>query len=1189
MGSAELDWSVIQRYFRDTPFFLTRHQFDSYHDFVLNKIPYIIKTLNSELLIIKYAEDKKTLKHEIRPFIGGRDGTRIYYSKPTIVEGDKTRPLFPNEARLKDLSYMMDLFVDVEIEYKDFSGAAPRVETRTFSNVLIGQIPIMVRSHMCSLDAQPDAVLPELGECPYDQGGYFIMNGKEKVMIAQERISTNRIFFERVRDDPVSEFAWHGFMRCTSRENNLFPKTINFGILNKDYMKGSRRGAITVTCPKLERGAGTPIKIPVFVMFRALGVESDREILRHIVPGLDNAPLLSLLRASVIDNEHNIFSQEEALQYLKSFVRFNDRSMVLFVLTEEFLPNVGKNFADKALMLGHIVNRIARISMGAIPEADRDNFMYKRVDTSGSLMANLFRDFYNEFRNNVRNTMDRFYNQGNWGRSGMVTDMVNADNFRQVFRDDSIRVGFTKSLRGRWGVSTDPNRQVADPAKQGIVQDLGRLSYIGYISHVRRLSTPIDDTLKITGPRRLRAPAWGYICPVESPDGSGIGIIKHFAMLNHTTLGSDPKEIEVFLWAHGTVPLAQLTKEQRTTWGKVLIDDVWIGMHSETRVLADELRAARRAGRIDRYVGISWNILRDEVHARTEAGRFSRPIYVVKDGARVIDGLAQKNGSWESLLVANALEYIDAEEADVSLIAMRAEDLADRLKHYTHCEIHPSTILSAYSSSVPFPNHIPAPRCVFSAAQIKQAIGVYATNFNHRMDRASYVLHYPQAALINTRYTTPFYSDSLPYGENLIVAVATYTGYNQEDALIINASSVERGMFNTSVFKSVVAKEDLNRSTGQRIQFADPAVLGVDVKGFSAGEGRPVRYDKSGFPAENTYIHDGEAFVGMVSSMPPAEGGEERAYEYKPIVADKTFYGMVDKVFVYPGETPDLKRAKIRFRKVRTPELGDKMASRYAIKGVCGMLIRQEDMPFTADGLVPDLIVNPHSFPTRLSMAQVMELLMSKACCAMGGRIDGTAFEAVDLSAIADEMERAGLNHHGDEIMYNGRTGDQMPTQIYIGPTYYCRLKHMVADKINYRSGDGPRSMATHQPVKGRARGGGLRVGEMENNVLLAHGFGSFSKECMMKKSDGWVMDVDTDSGNMAITNPREGFAYSSPGVSSTGITRIETPFTLKMMLQELEGMGIAAQLHTKNENENENGYDDDGDSVGEYMADSDD
>jgi len=1175
------DWSLIQRYFRETPFFLTRHQFDSYHDLVFNKIPSIIRVLNSKLTVLKTAEDQVTRLHEIKPYIGGKDGTGIYYSKPVIYDQGSTRPLFPNEARLKDLPYMMDLHVDVDIEYHDFSEKTPKVTTKKFKNILIGQLPIMVRSKMCSLYGKSDSVLQELGECPYDQGGYFIMNGKEKVVIAQERISTNRIFFNKVDESTInqSNFSWSGFLRCTSRENTLFPKTITFGILSKEYLKGKRQNAIVVTCPQILTKTQALFEIPLFIMFRALGVESDREIIRHIVPDMDdplNKPLLELLRYSVIDpgnspQQRRIYSQVDALDYLKHFVKYSDPNIARMIVTDEFLPNIGQNFANKALMLGHIINKIIRISLGLLPEIDRDNVMYKRVDTTGFAMADLFRDFYNDFRNHVRDTLDRFYNrdEGNWKKLGLL-NMVNSDNYTKIFKDEFIRVGFDKMLRGQWGVNLTRNRMVADSRKLGVVQDLNRKSYMGYVSHVRCLVTPMDDTLKITGPRKLRAPIWGYICPIESPDGSHIGLLKHFSMLTYTTLGSSPEVLESLLLEKGVVVLGKLSQLQIQSDTKVLIDDVWFGMTSDPFELYTFLLEARRNGDIDIYTGLTWNFLQNELHLRTEKGRFSRPLYIVKDNVRVIDTLPKKEreGSFESLL-GKAIEYIDAEEADMCLIAMRPEDLGDKLKKYTHCEIHPSTILSAYSASIPFPHHIPAPRTVFGAAQIKQAIGVYATNFNNRIDRATYILHYPQSALVKTRYTQAFNAEALPFGENLIVAVATYTGYNVEDSVILNRSSIERGMFNTSVYKSAVYQEERSNS-GRVVRFTDPQQLGVDVKNWDST--KPVYYNRDGLPTENTYIHDGDTFVGMVDSHLE---GEQRVYTDVSVKADKTIYGMVDKVFRFSDpNNSDLQRVKIRFRKMRFPELGDKVASRYAIKGVCGMVIPHEDMPFTADGLVPDIIVNPHSFPSRMSMGQFLEGILSKAACSLGTMFDGTAFDNVNMDAVYDKLEEMGMNRHGDEILYNGRTGEQIPTHIYIAPTYYCRLKHMVADKINYRSSDGPRSMATFQPIKGRARGGGLRIGEMEMNVLLGHGIAQFTQESLMLKSDGrlrnsrgldqvYTFPIDETTGYQAITNPRDGTAFSTPGVSINSAVNVAIPANFKILLQELEGLNVAAKLMT--------------------------
>lgn len=1213
-SSSELHWKILDTYFQHTPSYFTNHHLDSFHDFVDNKIPYTMKTLNPFVMLKNDSEGK--LKHEARVYIGGKDADRIYISKPTIVDSETgvMRNMFPNEARLKDMTYASDLHVDIEVEFIDHS--QNRTETSTFKQVRIGMLPIMLHSKLCALHGQPPEVLKEMGECPYDQGGYFIVDGKEKVIVAQERIVTNRLF---VNPSGKPEFSYEALIRCTPQDNNLFPKTVYFGVHSKEYLKGKRQNAIALTCPNINKN------IPLFTMFRALGVESDRDILQYILYDVDapaNKPLVEFLRASIVDG-NSLFTQTEALEYLANFVDFRNVDAVRYILMNDFLPQMGRSFEAKALELGHIVNKMVKTAMGMIPETDRDNFMFKRVEISGFLLANLFRDLYNEFRNHVRNKMDSQYIYGPWKSTGAFHKLINPTNIRMIFSDEPIEQGLRRSLKGQWGAANNSMK------KEGVVQDLNRLSYMGYVSHMRRVYNPIDSSTKIVGPHRLHSSQWGIVCPAESPDGGNVGLLKHFSMLTRITFDSSHEEMFKCLMDNGLLTLEMVRHGDIAHGTKVFINDVWKGIHMDAPALVAKLKALRRHGYINAFTGISWNIFEKEVHVRTDSGRCCRPLYVVRNNRLAIPkdmraAVMKGDATWLSLVSGSrsdmslydplyhppkasqelteddacSMEYIDAEEANNCLVAMRPHDLKQEggpHKQYTHCEIHPSTILSVYTNSIPLSNHNQAPRNVFSGAQGKQAIGIYATNFNHRIDTASYVLHYPQMALVHTRYSGHANSDVLPNGENLIVAIATYTGYNQEDSIIINKNSIERGLFNISVFKSFVDSEESNPAAGERIIFANPLELqkqGVPVEFKTAYWNK---LDADGLPKLNEHMYEEDVYLGkvgihsaMVKQEDPtslfAEQFKREEYRDKSKVADKVKYGTIDKVYVHRNEE-GLRKVKIRFRNMRKPELGDKMASRHGQKGVCGMILPQENMPFTKDGLVPDIIINPHAIPTRMTIAHLVECILCKLCCASGTRIDGTAFEGLDVDGLYDVLQnKYKMNKYGDELMYNGMTGEQIPTHIFVGPTYYFRLKHMVKDKVNYRR-TGAMNTTTRQPTKGRAQGGGLRIGEMETNALLGHGISNFIKETMMERSDAFQYHIDNEDGTILMTNPQEGMYKRDPQTSSKDVGLVQTPYALKMFLQEMEAFGISSHMLSTSHNQTYEEEENEEDAVAEEEA----
>ncbi len=1152
-----LDWAIIDSYFKTTEHFFTKHHLDSFHEFIYESIPYTISTLNPIQTLKK--DESGNLQYEINVYVGGRDGRETFLAKPTLFEDGTHRPLYPNEARLRDITYASDLFVNVLVEYIDFTDGRGKKTERKFEMVQIASIPILLHSRICALYEQPSTILKELGECPYDQGGYFIINGKEKVIIAQERMVTNRLFTGKSK---LPEFSHEALIRFTSAENSLFPKTVRFGVYSREYRKGARNRSIILTCPNIEN-----LNIPIFVVFRALGIESDRDIIQYILGGTidkSNEAIVDFLRMSVVDGSF-IYTQEEALSYLSGFTRYKTSEHVRYILEQDFFSNVGADFDHKAKCLGSTVKSIIYNVLGIVADTDRDNYLFKRIDLSGFMLANLFRDMYNKLRNHIRNNVDRQYHYGSWKSTKDITDLVNDDNIGFLFSKQIMVDGIIKSMKGNWGVTNDP-------ADQGKVQDLNRLSYMGYVSHVRRVNTPVGGSVKLVGPHRLNGSHWGMVCPADSPDGASIGLTKHFTVMTMITSSVDMSVLQPYLIKYGMRNLGDVPATSAGRSCRVLLNDTWVGNHESPYELMTNLKRDRRQGSIPWTVGLSWKILNNEISIRCDSGRACRPVYIVGEKNELLVDKYEKqlrNLSWKDLLPGTkslpecVVEYIDVEETNVCLIAMTRAYLKDSLKTYTHCEIHPSTVLSVYTNTIPFANHNAAPRNVFSAAQGKQAIGVYATNFNHRIDTASYILHYPQKALLHTRYSEYSNTDILPNGENLIVAVMTYTGYNMEDSIMVNRSSVERGMFNITVYKSHVDEEKSNHSGGERVIFCHPEEL--EKRGenmIKSGDAKNYQYlDADGFPKVNSQIHEGDVYLGKCNMKKSMVEGMMDEYRDVSEKGDKTFTGTIDKVFVSRNEDGN-RRVKMRLRKMRKPELGDKMASRMGQKGICGMLLPQEAMPFTKEGVVPDIIINPHAFPSRMTIAHLLESVLGKLCCKAGVRVDGTIFRDHNLETLYDKMEDYDMDRHGNDILYNGRTGEQIPCSIFFGPTYYFRLKHMVADKVNYRS-TGAKTATTRQPIKGRSRGGGLRIGEMETNALLGHGIAGFIKESMMVRADDYKTHVENNGGSLAISNPKLGLWKSGPNETTTSISAVAMPYAFKMMMQEVEAFGIKPRIQT--------------------------
>ena len=1171
---------VLEKYFKTNRYFISKHHLDSYDDFVSHKLANTIKVLNP-ITVLKNQENG-VISHEIEIFVGGADAKAIYLKPPQFL---------PNEARLRDLTYAADMFADILIKYTTHNKTtgSSKVEETALKEVRIGQLPIMLHSKLCVLRDKSASELIQMGECPKDVGGYFIVDGKEKVIVAQERIATNRIFINKSGDD---KYSYSGMVRCTSRENPLFPKTIHLHVRRDELKrpesreKEAPRNSIVIDIPGFSTtsesqnplagdAAGAPgtkkLTVPLFVLFRALGVESDRDIIHHIVPDLDNnanKKLLDFLYFSVL-NGRVCATQEAALKYLANRVEYQSEDRVAHILMHDVFPNMGTSYAAKALFLGHVVNKLIRVAIGAEPESDRDNYLYKRVDISGFLIGNLFRDYYNQFRNTMRNRIDQQYLYGPWRTSSEVRNLINKTNFFKIFDGNVITNGMLKSLKGSWGRSMVEEK--IDPAKvkQGLVQDLARISYMGFTSHLRRVNTPIDPTSKVVAPHRLHPTQWGVMCPAESPDGGSIGLLKNFAIMCHVTFDAPIEAIEAALAKNGLQPLTAI---RPADYCKVMINSNWVGLHAAPDKLFAVMKRLKRTGAIDKYTSISWDVFKNEINILTEAGRCTRPLFVVENGALVYDPVKHAGSSWDQLVSTGVIEYMDVEEIGYAYVAMWPRDIS--LRH-THCELHPSTIFSVVTHNIPLANHNQAPRNVFFGAQGKQAIGIYATNFNNRIDTMSYVLNYPQRAIVGTRYMDYIGNNELPAGNNLIVAIASYMGMNQEDGIMINRAAIERGCFNLTYFKNFVESEDDNKRDNEQTVFANPLKMtqeGVDLKNIKFA--RYGTLDDNGFPRLNTYISEGDAIIGKTLVKRELKDDKENAlgglfdakvvaetYMDKTIVADKTVEGIIDRVYVYTG-ADGAKKCKIRMRKNRIPELGDKMSSRHGQKGVVGYIVNPEDMPFNHDhGIVPDIIINPHAIPSRMTIGHLLECVLAKAGCQLGCMVDGTPFCDYDYEGLMKALEsRFGMERYGNEVLYDARSGRQIETDIFFGPTYYQRLKHMVGDKINYRVRGGPITIRTRQPTKGRSAGGALRLGEMEFHCNFAHGVASFMKESLIDRSDDYVFYIDNRTGDILASKPN---GDVGPGATSDDVSMVRAPYSMKLLMQEMMALGVKAQLIT--------------------------
>jgi DNA-directed RNA polymerase II subunit RPB2 len=1097
----------------------------------------------------------------------------------------------------------------------------------TLEKIFLGKFPIMVQSDFCALHGMPRNARYNLGECKNDLGGYFIIDGKEKTIVSQEKFADNMLYIKKVDDE---KYLYSAELRSVSENASKPVRTFSVKICTPSKKYTNKQ--IVVKIPNVRA------PVPLFIVFRALGIISDKEIISYCLLDLEKyESMIDLFIPSVHDGA-NIMTQQNALKYIALLTKGKGISHALEILTDYFLPHVGEtNYIAKAYALGDIVYRLLSVYNGTELPTDRDNFKYKRIELVGSLLYDLFREYWSIQLRNIHLEFEKrlYYNQEMYESNlfGLITQ-----NYMDVFRERELEKGFKKAFKGNWGAYSHTKRI-------GVVQDLNRLSFNSALNHLRKTNLPLDSGSKLVGPRVLHNSQWGFIDPIDTPDGGSIGLHKHLAIATYITRGVSREPMIAWLrekWAMKLIE--EFSPRTLANVTKVIINGFLVGGVEQPMECIKTFRLYRRNALLPIYSSATFDFRLKTIFVYTDGGRLSRPIFYKDDSTNKLSYMSKKmlkrlqdgEFSWSELTtgfnkkrehitfnpsemniyklhelyegVENetnpakldrflhdkaVLDYIDSSESEHTLIALNPESFEESmdsngLSKYTHCEIHNSLLFGMMCNMIIFPENNPATRNSFSCGQSKQASSLYHTNYQVRMDKTAVLLNYGQTPLVKSRFLDHINKEENAYGENAIVAIACYSGYNVEDAMLINEASIGRGLFRTSYISCYEGHEETNSGTETRVEKRFTNVQ-EDPNIMNTRSGSDYsQLDEHGLIKEGTIVTENTAIIGNAVTTYPVS---EMAINMPTSVRDESKFpkkgqkGVVDRVFITDDE--EGKRiAKVRIIEQRIPTIGDKMASRAGQKGTIGMVVPERDMPFTKDGLKPDIIINPHAIPTRMTIGQLVECITGKACAMVGGFGDCTAFnnKGSKIGMFGEILTKQGFHSNGNELLYNGMTGEQMETEIFMGPTYYMRLKHMVKDKINYRA-TGPRTQLTKQTVGGRANDGGLRVGEMERDTIISHGISDFLRESMMERGDKYYVAICNKSGLISIYNPAKKL-FMSPMVDGPlkyvgslenedlrlehvtkfgrSFSIICVPYTFKLLVQELQSMNVQMRVITE-------------------------
>lgn len=1029
---------------------------------------------------------------------------KIEVGKPRVTEADGSASLItPAEAQLRNLTYAAPITLELTVK-KDGQIDSEVVE--------IGRIPIMVKSKNCNTMGMSKEDLIANYNDPLDPGGYFIIKGNERVMIMAEDLAENQPFIENNKkgDLTLKLFSLKGTYRI--------PITIT----------ENKEGIFNVSFSRFK-------DIPAIVLLKALGLTKESDIAKYIGKETD----------SVIVNLYeytNMAEKEDAMMFIAEKTNLQGTKKEILDRVKQridsyLFPHIGQKKEDrmkKAVTLCKFIKQFLVAKENPRLRTDKDHYANKRVRLSGDLLATLFRVNLGILVRDIQYSL-----QKSSKRKKFFSIKVLAKSTLFSHRVESA------IATGSW-----------TGERSGITQNIDKTNYLATISQLQRVSSMLPGDQENFMARTLHPTHYGRFCPIETPEGTEIGLRKNLAILARVSTRVELDESKFMK----DLESLELNKEDIGNYD-VFFNGMFIGTVNDGNKFVKQIREKRRENQLP----VQMSFREDEgiktIYISTESGRVLRPLIIVENGTSKLKSehlvqIEQGEIKWKDLIEKGIIEYLDAAEEENALVALNEESLT---QEHTHLEIDPVSLFGTVTSLVPYGNHDQSSRLNRGSKTQKQALGLYSANYLCRLDTDVSILQYPQKPIVRS-----FVYDTLntyPAGQNLVVAIMAYEGYNMEDALVLNKGSLDRGLGRSFYFRPYSAIE-MNYAGGLKDEIAMPE---KDASGYRM-EASYRHLEDDGIISPEAEVSEGEVMIGKMS--PPKFLSEAREISIRTkkessVAMRQEEKGIIDSVFITEDNEGN-KIVQVKTRDQRIPELGDKFATSHGQKGVIGMIVPEEDVPFTSRGMRPDIIFNPHGLPSRMTVGYLLELLAGKVGSLRGEIVDGTSFSGASKKELEEQLEDLGFRFDGKETMYNGITGKKIVSRIFVGDLYYLKLKYMVGNKMHGRA-SGKVALLTRQPIEGRARGGALRLGEMEQQALVAHGASLLLKE--RYDSDKVVLPICTKCGTIAIEDSVRQKTYC-PMCSSEDIELVEVSYAFKLLLGELQGLHINTTFELKNKYE---------------------